>query len=777
MTSRLACMIVAAMLCGSAPAMTLVEEATVAGDSREAGFEAVQLALRGVIDSAVVKTIGPRLAQRFRRELEAHIHARRRAFISHYRIPFLVDKPYDGITTRKVSAEVSLETLADTLIAMGLAWRDPEGKVAGCREVVVNFADFSPHDALALANEIEGSGLVARNLGTVEKMAGPQMRFLISGSPWDLARSLAQLSAERFSVGAVAGDVIDLIAGGDLAIRPSDERENLPPLEIMELWIDELFPARHPRYAHEAVGRLVVANHGAHAVSHMDVEVECPAFLEVPWVMHAGPIAPGTIDSLLLLIPFSGARLMAVRDETQTVVRVTLTWSRGGEEKQRAATTTVTVHSRNAVDWNDVRSACAFVTPSAPVVEGVARRAMSTALQGQQDLPGSLARAFKIVQALSSFELAYTPDPPSPVSAAYDHMQFSNETLRLGAGDCEDTAVLLGSCLENGDLPVQLLLTQDHVFAAFNTGLYSKDGFLISPDRERFLVLDGRIWLPIETTLLSQGFLRAWNEGVQTYRALEKTGDYLERVDVRRGWRIYPPAGTPGDDGFTKMPDMAGASAELRALLSARRKAVAEVEERLHAAVKAHPEDWESLYRLGVLLGRESRAFEALESFKRIPDGVALGAQARIGEGNSYLVESKVESALVKYRHAVELDPDSPVAHVNLGVAYYLGGDEEGAVESFASAVDLLPGEEKSLAHLLGVDIEELGTKAADARQRQALSKGELRALMDKVRKKKEWKRLADRGPSRHKFAGRKALDPEQRLCAERLVFWPEIEG
>jgi tetratricopeptide (TPR) repeat protein len=350
---------------------------------------------------------------------------------------------------------------------------------------------------------------------------------------------------------------------------------------------------------------------------------------------------------------------------------------------------------------------------------------------------------------------------------------LAGETLELRAGDCEDSSVLLASCLENADIPVKLLLTSDHVFAAFGTDLYAKDGFLVSPDRERYLILDGMVWLPLETTLLSKGFLEAWDEGVRTYREIEGTGDYLEEVDVRDAWAEYPPV-VADQDFDVGAATVDGGSEKLRVWQDRRETLVQQLEHELRSAVDARSEDMFSVYRLGLLLGREGRIDEALPILRRARSDPDVGPFACVSEGNCHLLSTRVDSAVVCYNRALQLDPDEASAWLNMGVAYQLSGDKEGAAEAFGRALDIASGNDEALAQMLGIVLDETETKAAEAESRSAISKAELRALLQEARAAHAGKAIVDRGPSRHKFAGRKALDPEQKLRAERLIYWPE---
>ena len=70
-----------------------------------------------------------------------------------------------------------------------------------------------------------------------------------------------------------------------------------------------------------------------------------------------------------------------------------------------------------------------------------------------------------------------------------------------------------------------------HVYLMFDTGLPPSAGERISDNPKRYVVrtnADGRqsIWIPIETTVISDGFGRAWEQGAQ---------EYYEDVEINLG--------------------------------------------------------------------------------------------------------------------------------------------------------------------------------------------------------------------------------------------------
>jgi hypothetical protein len=118
-----------------------------------------------------------------------------------------------------------------------------------------------------------------------------------------------------------------------------------------------------------------------------------------------------------------------------------------------------------------------------------------------------------------------------------DRVQFALETLHIGSGDCDDLVVLYASCLESLGIRTAFVQVQDpeqeiaHLYLLFDTGIPPEQGYKISSNEKRFVIRSGNsrhktIWLPVETTLIEEGFDVAWEKGALAY---------LEEGVVRNG--------------------------------------------------------------------------------------------------------------------------------------------------------------------------------------------------------------------------------------------------
>ena len=125
-----------------------------------------------------------------------------------------------------------------------------------------------------------------------------------------------------------------------------------------------------------------------------------------------------------------------------------------------------------------------------------------------------------------------------------DTIYYPAQTLKRGTGDCDDTTVLLASLLGSVGVPTQFVDAPGHIFLIAGTGLDEVNADGLGVDSTSYVVLDHEVWIPIETTVMSKGFLEAWRTGASQLATLEGPRPF---VDVTSSQVRYEPTLPPGD--------------------------------------------------------------------------------------------------------------------------------------------------------------------------------------------------------------------------------------
>lgn len=227
-----------------------------------------------------------------------------------------------------------------------------------------------------------------------------------------------------------------------------------------------------------------------------------------------------------------GARLLDVENRAPAVLDLVIE-GRAGTTLRKTVSAGLIIHQRNAWD-GDMQKLKFYITPDDPGILAECRTLTGGWSDGHE--PEALITARAIIDHLSSRKLSYRRDPNIPFYRD-DRVLYPRETLAAGGGDCDDLTVLVASYLEGAGLHTAFVEVRDpgkdlaHLYLLFSTGLGPAAGESVSANEKRYIIRSGSrgeaaIWIPLECTLLGEGFDASWMSGA---------AQYLDEAILRRG--------------------------------------------------------------------------------------------------------------------------------------------------------------------------------------------------------------------------------------------------
>lgn len=209
---------------------------------------------------------------------------------------------------------------------------------------------------------------------------------------------------------------------------------------------------------------------------------------------------------------------------------------RDGKE-ERLTSLALEIHDRNAWD-GDTWGLRFFLTPQSPDILSFSKsRFIEAGLAGAQVGDSIRFSGLRRFLSLLGTSMRYVPDPST--SFLTDRVQYPAETLEKSGGDCEDLVVLTASFLmamgmdcavvdlrpgtqPGVSLPTAQNGTAGHVFLLVDTGLTPRSQSLTGLNDYQAVIRknafgEPTIWIPVEVTLLPNGFDAAFSSGVQQY--------------------------------------------------------------------------------------------------------------------------------------------------------------------------------------------------------------------------------------------------------------------
>ncbi|MCF8305502.1 MAG: transglutaminase-like domain-containing protein [Ignavibacteriales bacterium] len=576
-------------------------------------------------------------------------------------------------------------------------------------------------------------------------------------------------TGSKFSILGLGGNRIDLKYGlfgaatGEAAISMLES----DPLEISGFDFPGIFPANAGYYARNPVGNVTLQNTISEPINNARIRINIPDYMDLPTDVQVREIAPNSENSYPVSLVLDNKKLQANNNEQVTQANVQLSYKLKGKDFSKEFNRPVVIHDRNALSWDDPKAIGAFVTPNDDVVSRVARN-FATKADRSVALPNNMLVAVAVWAGLTSLDLRYVQDPRSSAyQSVLDYIQYPAEFLASKTGDCDDSSVLFATLLENVNIPTAFIMTSDHIFVMFDSGVPEKNFEEVNTDKSKIIIKDGRVWVPVETTLLNFSFADAWTAGAAEYHGSSGADPGLNIVTTSEAWSVFTPF-SPGITPEINLP-------QPEALLS---KIKSEYNSIINSGGRlSYSSEEEGIRLVKVLLNQQnfSGTFNLLEKMKsEFGDTQPI----KLAYANYYFLNNQPNESLKAYSEISAEGEAAAGIDINKGLLYYLEGDTASAVEAFASGIQILGSAEK-VAEIIGINLSDLPLTLRGAdKSRNKVSNTELKNLMKKAAEgvKSDEIKTASAKPNERKnalaYGGRLSADPTQLKNISGLLYW-----
>ena len=555
-------------------------------------------------------------------------------------------------------AELTL-ALADAYDAMGAS--------EAARTTLERYLEDRPADGKALDRKLR---LETALLKTKAKAAEKDTLHLLDQLGTESAREAYGRAMRTYeSILAMAGEDGEVREATATLRRVFQERERgtetaLPSPVVVSTELAALFPALLQAYRTRAAGSVVLKNTLDAPIRNVRAGLFIRKYMDFPSTgKEIAVLEPGN-EVRLDLPALLNQEVLEVQEDLplQALVSVQFTDKHG--ERSIEFSRPVTLYRKTAITWEDTGKLAAFITPNEETVARMAFDFLSDT--GNPSLVSrTFRRAMLICDALGSLPMTYVIDPQSPITevlgkaGSVDTVRFPRTTLAYKGGDCDDSTAMLASLLEAAGIKTAILTSPGHVFLAFDTGEREDNGWLFAADGLKTIKHGGTLWIPLETTVLAEGFPNVWKRASALVDLWEGTADFefLAVADLRTSYPSLPlpPSTIP----------VLGPDPSARAQLAAKSTRTVESEWYPQISGKLEKEiarltgrDWSKasnrLAQLHTRYGRYDKALPLLaDIIRRDPDWLA----ARLNLANMSLQAGKKDEALVHLRNAAQAFP------------------------------------------------------------------------------------------------------------------------
>ena len=445
-------------------------------------------------------------------------------------------------------------------------------------------------------------------------------------------------------------------------------------LNIPEIRFDPVFPVFYSYYDENPLGVAVIQNHESGAIKDVRISLLVKQFMDSPKQCASIPeIAKGEEIRVPLLALFS-EKILTITEGTKASADIIIQYDYMGTELTKTETATIQMYDRNAMTWDDDRKAASFVTAKDPVILRFAKSiAGETRSSGSNAINTNFRIAMGLFQALSLYGINYVVDPKTPYEDfsknkfSLDYLQFPSQTLTYKAGDCDDLSILYTALLKSVGIEAAFVTIPGHIYAAVSLEMdpeQAKRTFLNSDD---LILKESNTWLPVEITMIHEGFLKAWKKGAAEWRSAEGKQGFFP---IDEAWKVYKPVGSPGGDVVDAVPPeseklLASYTNELDTFI---KREIEEQVAKIKGQIARSNNKDRYINRLGVLYARYGLYDEASTEFKKISTKYV---PAMTNLGNIYFQQPDFMSALSWYGKALDKDPENKTALLGAARANY----------------------------------------------------------------------------------------------------------
>ncbi len=474
-----------------------------------------------------------------------------------------------------------------------------------------------------------------------------------------------------YKVGLYSGAGVGIGAAYILPVVSASRKTDARPkiLELKTLELGNIFPIFRSYYDTNPIGNVTIVNTGKEAAANVRVSFLIRQYMDGPKECAVIPkIEAGKSISLPLYGLFNDS-ILGVTEATKVTAEVLVEY---GADMTQSRTATVLVYDRNALTWADDRHAAAFVSSKDPwVLDLTGNFVAATKDSRNAEVSKNLQAGIAFHEGLRVYGIGYVLSPNRPFAQEVvnpeivDSLKFPRQTLGYKAGDCADLSVLYASFFEAAGIETAFVTVPGHIFMAFDSGFTLEDVRVRSLDERDFIVTAGKVWVPVETTLRSAGFVEAWRKAAGEWRESVLNGE-AAFYPIHEAWLTFAPVGLPAD-GSTATPPAPG---KVKSAFDIELAKIVKTEINARIALLGPAPasgGAKFLNSRGLLYAKYGFYAEAEKDLKA--SARDLYPSALVNLGNISLLKDNGEGAYSYFKQASSLIPDNPRLLVNLAKA------------------------------------------------------------------------------------------------------------
>lgn len=380
------------------------------------------------------------------------------------------------------------------------------------------------------------SGLSAGAILSLDVNVSPACSTYLGGTYTNFFHNTFKLN----NVGIVAGVKINLS-------KAFNKRGNVS-VDVVKL--DPVFPALYSWYNENPFATVALYNNEEYAITDVEVSFYQEEFMTSEKKYKVIEKIKKNEYAEIELTAFFNESILALIEPVEKNAILRINYRLLGERRTVELPVSVNFFNRNNMSWADDRQAAVFVSPNDEEAKSFAKQVKAIVrnyVNPEKSMNAQLAMA--LFESLKIYGLNYVIDPASSYAAnvgnaSIDFLQFPYQTLNYRGGDCDDLSILFCSLLETLGIEGAFITVPGHIFTGFC--LSQTDNEIAAKDKavlqNGLIYYEGKIWQPIEITMLKDGYNKACAFGVQEWK---KYIDDALIYPIHSAWELYSSVNSP----------------------------------------------------------------------------------------------------------------------------------------------------------------------------------------------------------------------------------------
>jgi hypothetical protein len=321
--------------------------------------------------------------------------------------------------------------------------------------------------------------------------------------------------------------------------------------------VEPVFPVFYSFYNDNSFGKVSFYNEEENKITDVSISVLIPEYMVIPKECGHFDVIERNQAFEVDLRAFLNETILESLALHSSEGKVIVSYRSLGKKVSYEKLIDFSILSRNSMNWDDDRKAAAFVSSHDGAANKISKYAKTLILKNpQNDYSFNMQMARALFATLKAYGLSYVRDPTSPFSSEatrdVDFLQFPYQTLLYSGGDCDDLAILNCALFESVGISTAFITVPGHIFMAFDSGLSVEKAPSVITDG-RYIVQDGKVWIPLEITCVQESFAMERSAGYNQWKNSSKKGE-AKLYPLSDAWKLYKPVSIPESDAQIDLP-------------------------------------------------------------------------------------------------------------------------------------------------------------------------------------------------------------------------------